>query len=420
MSVQFNNNELDNSIYNLEIVQHESMPKREIEVIDEPTIDGQQLIDSFFREKRIRFKGFLKGDDQADLEAKIDNLKDILNEREPQYLSISFRGGTRRYLAMIENFAIKRQHYDIDITRYQGDFVIISGEGLGNTFTYQDIGDVTTSSWADSLDFGGNKDPKPIIYITVRNSNNTEAIDVRNNTTGQGMLITRPFVNGEVLKIDINNMTVEVDSVEVVYEGDFPEFDAGSNDLQVRAFIKSIYQSQLTKSTAQVMGDSLYRLAQINNIDNVFITKVTFSYHPYDYTGIFNLSIHTTEGSSPTYPSKVIVEDGQTQKSMPTNQAQQDVEFIFSFPYPWLPTSTQNYAFILKPLGTFGANSPRFYGSVGGCPFGADSGLARSTDGGENWSYPGPANCAYVKVYYFKPHSNVHLNVDFAYLRRWL
>lgn len=422
MSVQFAGNELANSIYNLEIMQHESLPEREIRVVDEPYRDGKAYISSFYREKRIKFRGTLKGSSRADLDSKIDLLKQILSDKAPQNLDITYGTGIRRYLALVEEVTIARNHYDIDVVGYQGSFIILSGEGTSETFTYQDLGNIFTSNWNETLAFGGNRDPKPIIYVKVRNSNSTTAIDVRNNTTGQGIAVERTFNNGDLLAIDINSMTVTVNGSNVIYKGHFPEFEDGFNDIQVRLFIQSIIQSQSLSASGSQVDSVSNRKAQVFNLStNALLTKFEIKFTKNDYNGDWEFSVQNTEGDcsllgsgsiEPT-PNENIFPDSVVIANLTGSSSPGASNTInWSFPYPRV-IAGNCFAVVWKALGTFGATKPQFWGTT---PL---SVKAKEFNAG-TWQNDSQVDQFYYNLYYLKTNSAAHFNLDFSYMRRYL
>ena len=231
IELKFDNTTISNTTYFLEYSKHQTAPERDLELVKLPNRSGEVLISDNFRSKRILLKGAIVGTSPSDLQTKVDIFKELFS-REAKNLDITPDGGLkRRYVATCLRHSFDQEAYNVTHIPWEAEFIVPSGEGKAtSSLTYSDD-DITSSPHTDAIGLilAGSKGPKPVITITIDNETTMTKLRFKNNTTDQYIEITRAFADAEVLVIDCENMTCQVDGTDVDFDGVFPEFDLGTN-----------------------------------------------------------------------------------------------------------------------------------------------------------------------------------------------
>lgn len=218
----------DNAVYIRE-VDGWDMPVRKIDRDEKPRDDGYTVNDSRFTEKVITMKGEIYGTSPSHLRTVIDNLKTKLNSGEATLqLKESASDTALNFTATCSDAIFKRNgNMATLILTFKA-----SDPPFGESASQTTVSDssITSSPHTDSISISGSTKPKPVITITVNSETSMTKIELENTTTGHSIEVERAFSAGEVLEIDTENFTVEVDGSAVDYDGRFPEFDPGTNN----------------------------------------------------------------------------------------------------------------------------------------------------------------------------------------------
>jgi hypothetical protein len=217
-------------------IQHESIDNKRQDIQSLGRADGGKIVSVTFGPKLIRLQGTIKGTTQADLETNIDTLKALIN-RQQKNLDVGYAGGTRRYITSSSRFTMQREHYHLTYAEWEAEF-IVSTSPFGRPLDTGTFSDTIASTGSSAINhvFVGTARPLPIIRITVNSQTSLTAISLRNKNTGDIITVRRTFANSDVLVIDTRpeGFTVTVNGTAVDYEGFFPEFVTGANDLVLR------------------------------------------------------------------------------------------------------------------------------------------------------------------------------------------
>lgn len=206
--------------------------------IQEDTIrDGFSLIDVQYRNKIISLSGWLKSDTAANLKTLVDNFQGYLRPKEKN-LDIETYGGSGsyiRYTCTCRSINIPEEHWHITQVPYDAEFMCIPYGISPSLFTINlnGGGNIAASPYSESVNFTGSYKPNPVITITVVAETDMTAIKFENTTKSDWIQVARSFAAAEVLVIDCNNETVQVDGTDVDFTGVFPSFDPDSNSLKV-------------------------------------------------------------------------------------------------------------------------------------------------------------------------------------------
>jgi hypothetical protein len=227
MNITFDNVGLNSAPYAIKGINHEETAPRNITSFSLAKERGSIIVDSNYNSKTIQIEGIVSGSDPADLENKIDTLKELMS-RELKNLDIDYAGGVRRYKATVNSMQINRQYFHLNYAPFTATFVIPSGVGEAITITNQQITGITDPSKTGSTTILGTAFPMPTIKLTFTAVSAVTAVSF----TAGGTKITYSgaiLVNG-VLIIDIENKKVSLNGSEKDYTGMFPAFVIGNND----------------------------------------------------------------------------------------------------------------------------------------------------------------------------------------------
>lgn len=216
-----------------ETIAHESLDNKRQDIQLLGRTDGGKIVSVNYNPKIIKVSGWIKGSSQADLEQRIEDLKELIN-RQQKNLDVGYAGGTRRYITSASQFTMERRHFNLTYAEWQITFVVSNppfARGLDTATANFSIG--TAGTYDGTITFQGNAPPMPRILITVVSQSNMSALTFRNKETGDSITITRTFANSDVIEIDTVENTVTVNGVAVDYSGFFPEFVATENDFAI-------------------------------------------------------------------------------------------------------------------------------------------------------------------------------------------
>jgi hypothetical protein len=240
-TIKYDNTEILNTTYNPRYLKHESFPDRVLDFQDLAKDNGSILVSDKFGVKKIQAMGILIGTSQADLESKVDTMKELF-ARVGKNLDVDWNGTTRRYVVTTALLNIDRDHYHITWVPWIAKFTCASGIAEDSTeTTLQNATDFNLGEGTFSLTFAGSAPPKPKFTIeTIHTSYTTKGICLKNNDNGQAIYI--PLVSGVVdngkLEIDCRLKTVRATAggyygQTLKYYGQFPEFVVGANSITV-------------------------------------------------------------------------------------------------------------------------------------------------------------------------------------------
>ena len=209
--------------------------------------DGSVIIESRHNTRTISISGVVIGTSQADLESKIDTLKQNLITTTIANLDIGYAGGTRRWQAKLESLKIQRETGMGSTRAFTIDFICLSHIGTATSTTSQAYNNETTANSAISktYTFTGTAYPKPIITIEVDSCTALTKIAIKNTTTNTEMSVTATYAAGSTLVIDTENKTVQIEGVSVAWDGVFPQFNQGGNTVTF-TFTATAHQSDIT------------------------------------------------------------------------------------------------------------------------------------------------------------------------------
>lgn len=237
INVQYNATSLQTATQTVNNISHDNLPNKNNSVFALARQNLSKITASLYPQKTITIEGQIFGSSVSALETALDTFKAAMTPAaNTANLDIDYAGGTRRYVATVQNLSITRGEA-LFAVGYSIEFLCADPWGRATSATtLKSAVAVTVSPSNQALTIGGTA-PEQFLIISYTLTSFTgtafNTIYFKNNTTGVLISITRTWVAGDVVTIDIANKSVQVNGVEVDYDGVFPVFSTGSHTLVV-------------------------------------------------------------------------------------------------------------------------------------------------------------------------------------------
>jgi hypothetical protein len=231
-TITFNSYDLQTTSIITEKILHTSSPDCDLPTEQIARRDGSVIMSDYWIKKTIISNGHIIGSSVADLDSKIDALKQNLVGTNLN-LDIGYAGGTRRYLATVRKIDIEREHYNNYWTPFTIEFVCADPFGRATSSTNHSLDAQVASPFSLAFSMVGSIPAYPVITLTCDAINSVSVIKIENTVTTDFLTVTRTFTAGDILEVDCNNQTVKANTVEVDYSGIFPSFIVGSNTVKI-------------------------------------------------------------------------------------------------------------------------------------------------------------------------------------------
>lgn len=220
----------------------EDMTNRHINYQKITDRDGSKFVDDEYNIKTITFTGIIKDTTAALLDDRIDDIKELLSRQEKN-LDIEYISGTRRFVASCTRFDTQRDHYHETFVPFTMEFVVSNppfGKDLDTTTgSYDGLNDstattVTLATDEKSINFSGTRRPLPKLQFTINSCLGLKSIKFENLDNNDWIRVdqTNHYQDSDVLIVDCDNKTVQLNSTDVDYTGVFPEFTTGWTDFK--------------------------------------------------------------------------------------------------------------------------------------------------------------------------------------------
>lgn len=233
-SITYNNFLLQDTNWKTRILRHKSWPEKSIDLEMRPRDDGFIIVKTYLNQKRIEVEGMLVCSTNADLRVKLDNMKKALRPKEKN-LDVDYGGNTIRYTASVEEINISDDHYHITALPYRILF-LADPVGKSTTTNSESYDSVTGSPYNNSIVITGSGNPKPVIKFTVDSETDLTKIHFKNlnvDNVSNSISVSQSFNATNILIIDCEEKTVQVNDVNVDFEGIFPVFTPNTNSITV-------------------------------------------------------------------------------------------------------------------------------------------------------------------------------------------
>lgn len=260
MSIILNDLQLDGGNYRVRRIAHDSAPPLELNSLTLTREDGAKLISFLYGAKQIRIEGIIKGTSLSDLQSNIDTLKKTISGVNLN-LDIDYSGGTRRYNVNVVEIKIDTDFFHINFAPYE--IVLLAQDppfafdtSITETLSIDNLTDTLTSY---SVNFDGTAKPKPRIVFRIEDTGGglLDTIRVKNIDTNTQLEVNTAFGDGQALEIDTEEKTVKLQQSDVGFSGVFPEFNLGSNNLELQFDAQNLIKiSQTERNSYETFGGS--------------------------------------------------------------------------------------------------------------------------------------------------------------------
>ncbi len=218
-------------------IEHDTIPALELKRYRIIRGDGEIVTDSRYGAKKILLIGRVNGSSSADLESRLDTLREKLRgyDKINKDLVIDYNATTRVYKAVCVSLSVDRRSGTVNFAEFQAEFVSTTPFGLAPaSASLASVNAETTSPNTETLAVGGTAERQKLIFTYVLNSFTGDAsntVTFKNDDTAYEISVSRAWTAADVLEIDTKEMTVKVNGIDVDYSGAFPDFAPGSRDL---------------------------------------------------------------------------------------------------------------------------------------------------------------------------------------------
>jgi len=240
--IKYNNNSLQTSaspsatILTRDI-QYQNLASKSLITREDTIRHGYELVDEHYTSRTITVSGWLISDTGSNLKTLVDTFKSYFNDSEGN-LDIETYGGStvyRRHIATLQNLEIPEEHWMVTQLPFTLTFMCqpFSMATSTTTVNLNSGNPITSSPYNEGISISGTYNTKPVITITVNSETSMTVLKLDNTTTGDWIQITPSggFSAGDVLEIDCENETIELNSSSIDFTGVFPVFESGTNNL---------------------------------------------------------------------------------------------------------------------------------------------------------------------------------------------
>lgn len=232
ISITLDSVDINSGNFRVKEIQHDSSAPIDLNMMELTREDGAKLISSNHNVKEITISGVCKGSSISDFETNLDTLKSYFNKQGVS-LDIEYAGSTRRYVVYLKSFTTSRAYYNVTFCNYEAQLVVAKGIGEDTALseTLSAIALTDSYTFFEDINFGGTAEPKPQIAYVIDTAGSLTNIIFRNDTTGTQLAIATAWANGDRVLIDTADKTVQKNSTPVDFDGVFPKFVIGNNDI---------------------------------------------------------------------------------------------------------------------------------------------------------------------------------------------
>lgn len=204
------------------------IPATDLKKASSSITDGGVATNLYYREKPIILECDIKAPDH-----------DTLNDTH-RTLMEKIQGANRTIKTAVDgdNVVYTATFINESIRKLEGGFLQVNltfeaQDPIGVTegyFTTQDFS-ITTATNTTNLTVGGNYYAKPVITVHISAISTSNPSTIQIGSDSGTLSISRDWTVGDVLVIDSENGTVKVNDIEVLFSGNTPELNIGSNSV---------------------------------------------------------------------------------------------------------------------------------------------------------------------------------------------
>lgn len=202
-----------------------------------PRADGAYAETAYYRRTSIKIKGIIRTTSRTLLETEMDSMKKALGV-DNGTLKITWKGATRYYdncyPVGINTIFDQREAFHVSFVPFEMTFVSLQPYGRDADRTVLDSPYAITASPTSFIaSNGGSANADALIYMNVVTAGTLSQVVIENVTNGDKITIAATFNNGDLITIDGEQKTVQINGVAVDYTGVIPRLKPGNNTLTV-------------------------------------------------------------------------------------------------------------------------------------------------------------------------------------------
>lgn len=242
-NITYNSFDLQDANWKTRLIRHKQMPDKVLDLQPIARDDSYILVNTYYPRKEITIEGTLVCTTNADLRTKLDNMKTALRTNE-QNLDIDYGGSVIRYTATVSALDVPDDYYHITLLPFSVTFMC---EPFGKATTTNSLtaSNVTAATYTNTINVTGSADPKPTIKVTIDAETSMTKVKFENTTTSESITVSQSLSAADVIEIDCENKSVEVNSTEVDFLGQFPAFNPDTNSFTITTTDGGAFQYDL-------------------------------------------------------------------------------------------------------------------------------------------------------------------------------
>ena len=220
-------------------ITYNNLPEKVINLKQDSIRDGWSLEDVRYSQKVITANGWLISDSGANLKTLIDNFKNYLRPDEVNLDIETYPGSGvyTRWTASTRSVTVNEEHWQITQKPFTVEFLCQPfGKSTSSTTIHLNSGaDITSSPYTEDISVSGTYKAKPVITFTISSETDLTALKLENDTNDDYIQVSASFAASDVLEIDCENETVELNGSSQDFTGVFPRLQPGTNSLILTA-----------------------------------------------------------------------------------------------------------------------------------------------------------------------------------------
>lgn len=205
------------------------VPTRKLSSFNIARTDKNKVSSAFYVERLVTLRVGIACGTRALTEASIDSLMALLQGLEKE-LQLPQGAGLRKYfctLADVNELIAGGAYWEAELVFQCSDNF---GYDIADSLLAQ-VSGFNSGQKTTTLAVGGSAPsqlPVTTLTLTAVAGATSQLIYLGNSATGQELSISRTWIAGDVLVVDSYNRTVQVNGIDVDFNGAFPEFAPGT------------------------------------------------------------------------------------------------------------------------------------------------------------------------------------------------
>lgn len=218
----------------LQTIDTGQIPKRTLESYKKNRAHGEVLVSNFFDVREIVVKGAITGINQSSYEGVRDTIFGIVSQ--PNIILQTLVAGAQRYwtVTMMDTSKIPEAYGGYASVELH--FQAFDPFGYGTTTISNNLGTLVSSGVVLTTTFIGTWNAAPIFTITVNSltAASSQTMTFADYQRGLNVAITRVWLAGDVVAIDLYHNLVTVNGIVVPWSGVLPITDFAPGTVQLQ------------------------------------------------------------------------------------------------------------------------------------------------------------------------------------------